>query len=114
MRAGDALIDLLSYDETELTKEEGQQSVLRMHGGGQGMNVSSVSEIDFSADVSTLDHLCLRIEAFDEANIGRFLNDHNVQVVSSGIRKGADGSGPAVYINDPKRNVIELKGSPEQ
>ena len=78
MRAGDVLIDLLSNDETELTKEEGQQSILRMHGGGQGIYVSSVSEIDFSADVPTLDHLCLRIEPFDEANGRRFLNDHNV------------------------------------
>ena len=61
LRAGDAMIDLLSYDETALT-EEGRQAVMKMHGGGEGVpSDKSLNDIaSFEAGVSTMDHLCMR------------------------------------------------------
>lgn len=91
LRAGDALIDLVSVD-----------GVLGRAGGAapgrEGRN---------------LDHFCLRIEPFDgEALISRF----EAQGIDAGqieSRYGAEGQGPSLYIKDPEGNVIELKGPPE-
>ena len=35
-----------------------------------------------------------------------------IHIIGSGERKGADGMGPALYVQDPEGNVIELKGPP--
>ena len=60
-----------------------------------------------------LDHFCLRIEAFDEAQLRSELAAHGVEVGAFGRRNGAEGEGPSVYISDPEGNVVELKGPPE-
>ena len=59
-----------------------------------------------------VDHLCLRIEAFDAAAIAEHLRRHGVAVEESGMRFGADGEGPSIYLLDPEGNRVELKGSP--
>merc|ERR1711915_111967 len=112
------MIDLLAYDPSVLTKD-GEKSLLRMHRGGQGTQtsdgsndgVSSVSSIEFSAATSTVDHLCLRVDPFDEGKLREFLDSKGVPICAYGEqRKGAEGVGPALYIEDPEGNVIELKG----
>jgi glyoxylase I family protein len=57
-----------------------------------------------------VDHICLRIEPFEEAQITRYLAMHGVEIHEKGERYGAEGNGPSVYIRDPFANVIELKG----
>src|SRR5262245_19803847 len=57
-----------------------------------------------------VDHICLRIDPFEEAHIARYLAMHDVEIHEKGDRYGAEGSGPSVYIRDPFGNVIELKG----
>jgi len=109
---------------------EGVQAVARMHAGGQGIrSIRSSNSTDndanenhhhhpllsdfdnFDASTSTLDHLCLRIEPFDnEDEIRAYLELSGVRVLSSGLRKGAEGVGPSVYVADPEGNVVELKG----
>lgn len=59
-----------------------------------------------------LDHLCLRIEPFDEATLRQHLGRHGVSVGAVGSRYGAEGDGPSLYIDDPEGNVVELKGPP--
>mmetsp|Transcript_20671 Transcript_20671/g.34219 ORF Transcript_20671/g.34219 Transcript_20671/m.34219 type:complete len:194 (-) Transcript_20671:527-1108(-) len=109
LRAGDAYIDLLAYD---VDSEEGKEALLRMHSGGKG--VDNLSEADgFDSSKSTLDHLCLRVDPFDETAILTFFKEHDVKVVGRGPRKGADGVGPSIYVEDTEGNVIELKGPPE-
>ena len=58
-----------------------------------------------------LDHLCLRIEPFDEAALVAHLA--RVGVAPRGpvaLNFGAEGEGPSLYFADPDGNVIELKG----
>ena len=57
-----------------------------------------------------LDHLCLRVEPFDEAAIRAHLAASGVPIVDEGQRYGADGDGLSLYIRDPEGNTVELKG----
>jgi len=59
-----------------------------------------------------LDHLCLRVEPYDEAAIRRHLSVHGVAVGESGSRHGAEGEGLPIYLQDPQGNTVELKGPP--
>lgn len=57
-----------------------------------------------------LDHLCLRIEPFDEAALRARFAAHGVTLSEVHDNYGAEGRGPSVYLRDPEGNVIELKG----
>jgi catechol 2,3-dioxygenase-like lactoylglutathione lyase family enzyme len=57
-----------------------------------------------------MDHLALRLAAFDEAAIRAHLQRCGVEPGEVGQRYGADGLGPSLYIRDPEGNVVELKG----
>ena len=59
-----------------------------------------------------LDHLCLRVEPFDEAAIRAHLARHGVAAGETASRFGAEGEGPSIYISDPEGNTVELKGPP--
>jgi catechol 2,3-dioxygenase-like lactoylglutathione lyase family enzyme len=89
LRAGSALIDLVPVD-----------SELGRVGGAAP-----------AAEGRNLDHFCLRIEPFVEADIRRHLAQHGAEAGPTKSRYGAGGSGPSIYIEDPEGNVIELKGS---
>lgn len=91
LRAGDALIDLVSVD-----------GVLGRAGGAapgrEGRNV---------------DHFCLRIEPFDGEELISYLKAKGIDAGQIESRYGAEGQGPSLYIKDPEGNVIELKGPSE-
>ena len=59
-----------------------------------------------------LDHLCLRVEPFDEAAIRAHLASLGVEGGPVESRYGAEGEGPSIYLSDPEGNVVELKGPP--
>ena len=59
-----------------------------------------------------MDHLCLRIDSFDDAAIRRHFSAHGVTAGEVVTRYGAEGSGPSIYLEDPEGNRIELKGPP--
>jgi len=59
-----------------------------------------------------LDHFALRVAPFDEAAIRAHLARHGVAVADAGLRYGASGEGPSIYLRDPEGNTIELKGQP--
>ena len=91
LRAGASMIDLLAVD-----------GKLGLRGGAAAGNTGR-----------NLDHLCLRIEPFDEAAILAHLAAHGITPhapVSNNY--GAEGDGPSLYFNDPDGNTIELKGPP--
>ncbi|MDP6981101.1 MAG: VOC family protein [Myxococcota bacterium] len=60
-----------------------------------------------------VDHFCLRLESFDEANLRGHLEKHGVEPGDVATRYGAEGNGPSMYIEDPDGNVVELKGPPD-
>eukprot|EP00591_Stephanopyxis_turris_P015800 CAMPEP_0195539066 /NCGR_PEP_ID=MMETSP0794_2-20130614/49859_1 /TAXON_ID=515487 /ORGANISM="Stephanopyxis turris, Strain CCMP 815" /LENGTH=282 /DNA_ID=CAMNT_0040673083 /DNA_START=166 /DNA_END=1011 /DNA_ORIENTATION=- len=115
LRAGNAYIDLLAYSSQDLT-QEGEEALRRMHNGGEGVKDEQqvIAELNFASDTSTVDHICLRVEEFDEKEMRSFLDDEGIEVISSGSRLGADGVGLSVYVKDPEGNVVELKGPPVQ
>jgi len=90
LRAGRSLIDLISIDG-RLGRQGGAAP------GSEGHN---------------MDHLCLRVEDYDEAAILAHLKAHGVRIGESGSRYGAQGEGPSIYLYDPQGNMIELKGPP--
>ena len=90
VRAGAALIDLVPVDG-KLGRQGGAPP------GPEGRN---------------LDHFCLRVEPFDAAAIRAHLEAHGVEPGEIASRFGADGEGASLYLPDPERNVIELKGPP--
>jgi catechol 2,3-dioxygenase-like lactoylglutathione lyase family enzyme len=90
LRAGRSLIDLIPVD-----------GPLGRSGGGAP-----------SAQGRNLDHLCLRLEPFDEAAIRAHLAAHGVSAGETASRYGAEGSGPSIYVTDPEGNTVELKGPP--
>jgi len=61
-----------------------------------------------------LDHFCVRIDPFDEVSIRSHLDAHGVEAGPVETRNGAEGGGPSMYIMDPERNVVELKGPPSR
>ena len=89
LRAGASMIDLVAVDGT-LGRRGGTAA------GAEGRN---------------LDHLCLRIEPFDEAAIAAHLAAHGLAPHGPAASNfGAEGDGPSLYFDDPDGNVIELKG----
>ncbi len=90
LRAGRSLIDLV-----DVNGELGQKG-----GAAPG------------AEARNMDHLCLRIDPFDEAQIRAHLRAHGVEAGELATRYGAEGVGPSLYIEDPEGNTVELKGPP--
>ena len=90
LRAGRSLVDLVPV-EGKLGRAGGAAP------GREGRN---------------MDHLCFRIESFDEASLVEHLEGYGVQPGHVSSRYGAEGDGPSMYIEDPEGNTIELKGPP--
>jgi glyoxylase I family protein len=57
-----------------------------------------------------MDHLCLRVEPFDQDSIVAHLERHHVAVGDIRARFGAGGNGVSIYLTDPEGNTVELKG----
>ena len=64
----------------------------------------------FSPEAMNVDHICIRIEPFDEEALEAYLTSHGVPIGERGIRYGAQGNGPSLYVRDPFGNTVELKG----
>lgn len=89
LSAGTSMIDLIALD-----------GVLGQRGGAgpakEGRNI---------------DHLCLRVEPFDEAALTAHLAAHNIPTHgAAAVNFGAEGEGLSLYISDPDGNTVELKG----
>ena len=90
LRAGRSMVDLVPVDG-KLGRAGGAAP------GREGRNV---------------DHVCFRVEPFDEAAIRAHLAAHGIEAGPLESRYGAEGEGPSIYLGDPEGNVVELKGPP--
>ena len=89
LRAGESMIDLISVD--------GKLGSL----GGQGPGVHG----------RNVDHLCLRVEPFEESKLVAHLARHGVAPHGPASENfGAEGTGLSLYFSGPDGNSIELKG----
>lgn len=57
-----------------------------------------------------MDHLCLRIEPFDETAIRAHLEQAGITFDAAQTRFGAEGEGLSLYFSDPDGNIVEFKG----
>ena len=55
-----------------------------------------------------VDHICLRVEPFNETAIIDYFAKHGMAVDKAGTRYGAQGEGLSVYCYDPDGNKVEL------
>jgi len=90
LRAGRSMLDLVPLDG-KLGRAGGAAP------GKQGHNV---------------DHMCFRVEPFDEPAIRAHLAAMGIAAGPTESRYGAEGEGPSIYLSDPQGNVVELKGPP--
>lgn len=89
LRAGASMIDLVSVD-----------GKLGLRGGAAAGD-----------GARNMDHLCLRVEPFDEAAIVAHLARHGLAPQGPATANfGAEGDGMSLYIHDPDGNAVELKG----
>ena len=88
LRAGASLIDLVEVDAP----------LGRLGGEPPGEGARNV------------DHFALDLASFDEAAIREHLVRHGVAPGEVGMRYGARGTGPSMYVRDPDGNIVELKG----
>jgi glyoxylase I family protein len=88
LRVGESMIDLVEVNGP-LGKSGGAAP------GSEGRN---------------MDHLCLRVEPFDQQSIVAHLERHGVKIGDIRNRFGAEGNGISIYITDPEGNTVELKG----
>jgi catechol 2,3-dioxygenase-like lactoylglutathione lyase family enzyme len=89
LRAGWSMIDLISVD-------------------GPLGSAGGAAPQDHGKNV---DHLCLRIEPFNETDLIAHLNAWGAPPRARAAQNfGAEGQGLSLYFSDPDGNVIELKG----
>ncbi|MDE0389892.1 MAG: VOC family protein [Rhodospirillales bacterium] len=60
-----------------------------------------------------MEHFALKLAAFDEKKLRRYLKRRGVKAGETARRYGADGHGPSLYLTDPDGNTVELKGPPD-
>ena len=58
-----------------------------------------------------MDHLCLRVEPFDQEAVVAHLRRCGTEVGEIRRRFGAEGNGISIYVRDPEGNTVELKGA---
>ena len=88
LRAGAAMIDLVAVD-----------GPLGRRGGAAP-----------ASEGRNMDHLCLRVDPFEQDAIVAHLKKHGVKVGEVRRRFGAEGNGVSIYLADPEGNTVELKG----
>lgn len=89
LRVGVSMIDLVAID-----------GPLGIAGGGAAQSGNR-----------NVDHVCLRVEPYDQGALQAHLARQGVLVTDIATRNfGAEGVGPSLYFKDPDGNTIELKG----
>lgn len=93
LRAGDSIVDIIDVN-----------GALGTRGGAAP-----------GAEGRNMDHFALRIEPFDAPALRAYLTSLEAEFTELPFPLfGADGYGPAMYVQDPDGNTVELKGPPNE
>ena len=98
-------------------REVGQVGLTQLRAGSSLIDIIDITApedtgaIDPSKETRrNLDHFCLRVDPFDFAQLDEHFARFNVEIRKVELVYGAQGYGPAVYLQDPEGNTVELKG----
>src|SRR5688500_10608322 len=72
-----------------------------------GASMIDLVSVDAAQEGRNMDHLCLRVEPFDQQAIVAWLKKHGVAVGDVRDRFGAEGNGVSIYLADPEGNTVE-------
>lgn len=75
-----------------------------------GSSMIDLVEATPGGEGRNMDHLCFRVEPFDQEAIVAHLRKHHVALGDIRTRYGAEGNGVSIYLDDPEGNRVELKG----
>ncbi len=104
-------VDVLGAD---VEREIPQFQLTQLRAGRSIIDIVGVDSPLGTPDGRNVDHFCLRIDPWEEDALTDYLRLCGLAVEESGIRYGAEGNGPSIYIKDPEDNVVELKGPPSE
>lgn len=78
-----------------------------------GGKLGRVGGVAAGQEGRNVDHICLRVEPFNETELVAHLARFGVNPRDKASSNfGAEGEGLSLYFEDPEGNVIELKGPP--
>lgn len=97
---------------TTVEREVPEFHLTQLRAGQSLIDIIGVESPLAAPDSRNVDHFCLSIIPWDEPALAEYLRSRGLEVEESGIRYGAEGNGPSIYIKDPEGNVVELKGPP--
>ena len=115
LRAADPTkLERFYLDALGLTFEKRQGELVQLRAGNALIDIVPADEAGPAGGTSSpgganLDHLCLRIEPFDQAAITKHLAKHHVACGAETLRYGAEGEGPSIYLRDPEGIANRVK-----
>ena len=89
--------------------------MVQLRAGGSMIDIVAAEDAAGPGDTTgrNLDHFALRVEPFEAETILAFCAERGIPATAPETPLlGADGFGPAVYVEDPDGNRLELKGPP--
>lgn len=93
-----------------IEREQGDIGLIQLRAGRSLIDLVPAGSGDTGAP--NVDHFALEIQPFDEQRLREHFTSHGVPILESGMRYGAGGEGPSIYIRDPDGNRVELKAAP--
>lgn len=92
-----------------LVRKQEDKGLYLLHAGRGLIVLHAVEDAGPGKTRAHLDHICLRLAAFDPAAIRTHLQAYGVDCGTPVLRDGATGESQVLYIRDPEGNVVELK-----
>ena len=116
LRTNDAqrLIDFYCGLGCRVVRQVERMNLTQLAAGASMIDIIG-TEVSDAETGRNLDHFALRVSPFDSEAILEYCAANGIPAEAPDfLLLGADGYGPAVYIEDPDGNRVELKGPPEK
>jgi len=108
------LVDFYCGLGCRVVREIESMQLIQLAAGASIIDIIGVEERAEPAG-RNLDHFALRVSPFERESILAYCAAREIPAESpENLLLGADGFGPAIYVEDPDGNRVELKGPPEK